>query len=61
MFPDGQAVLAGLTVEEIASLAERWSRFAREEDPGPDLTGEELENAKKNSETTGESGCGGGY
>lgn len=61
VFPDGQAVLAGLTVEEIASLAERWSRFAREEDPGPDLTGEELENAKKNSETTGESGCGGGY
>ena len=60
VFADGRAVLAGLTVEEIAALAGRWSRFCRAEDPGSDLSEEELENVKKNSAPSRESGCGGG-
>ena len=35
VFSDGRAVLAGLTVEEIGSLAARWSVLRRESDPGP--------------------------
>lgn len=60
VFADGRAVLAGLTVEEIAALAARWSRFRRESDPGPAMDGEELEMVKKNSVTTRESGSAGG-
>lgn len=60
VFADGRGVLAGLTVEEIASLAARWSAFSRESDPGLDLSQEELEKVKKNSVTTPESGCAGG-
>lgn len=48
VFPDGRAVLAGLRVEEIAALARRWSCFNREENPGLDVDGEELELVKKN-------------
>ena len=47
VFSDGQAVLAGLTAEEIAALAARWSRFSRENDPGLDLSEEALEEVKK--------------
>lgn len=46
VFEDGGAVLAGLTVEEIAALAARWSAFSRESDPGLDLSEEELERVK---------------
>ena len=53
-------MLAGLTVEEIAALSARWSRFSRAEDPGLDLSEEELENVKKNSGTSRGSGCDGG-
>ena len=56
VFKDGGAVLAGLTVEEIAALAGRWARFRRENDPGLDLSEEELEKVKKNSGTTPKSG-----
>lgn len=56
VFEDGGAALAGLTVEEIAALAGRWARFRRENDPGLDLSEEELEKVKKNSGTTPESG-----
>ena len=59
-FSDGRAVLAGLTVEEIGSLAARWSVLRRESDPGLNVTEEELENVKKNSAVTRENGCGGG-
>ena len=38
--------MAGLTAEEIGALAGRWSRFSRENDPGLDLPGEELERVK---------------
>lgn len=48
VFPDGRAVLAGLTVEEIAALSARWSVFCRENDPGLELSQEELEKVKKN-------------
>ena len=60
VFADGRAVLAGLTVEEIAALSARWSRFSRAEDPGLDLSEEELESVKKNSGTSRGSGCDGG-
>ncbi|WP_251317454.1 hypothetical protein [Flintibacter muris] len=60
VFADGRAVLAGLTVEEIARLAARWSAFSRESDPGLDLSQEELEKVKKNSVTPPKSGCAGG-
>ena len=60
VFADGQAVLAGLTVREIAALAERWSRFSRESDPGLGIGGQELEDVKKNSVRTPGSGSGGG-
>ncbi len=56
VFRDGRAVLAGLTVEEIANLAARWDRLRRESDPGLDLSGEELEDLKKNSAPTGPEG-----
>lgn len=45
-FDSGRAVLVGLTVEEIAALAARWSAFSRENDPGLDLSREELEGVK---------------
>ena len=60
VFPDGQSVLAGLTVEEISALARRWSQFDREENPGLSLTEEELEHAKKNSVPTRRAACAGG-
>ena len=60
VFSDGRAVLAGLTVEEIGGLARRWSQLRRENDPGLNVTEEELENVKKNSAVTRENGCGGG-
>ena len=60
VFSDGRAVLAGLTGEEIGSLAARWSVLRRESDPGLNVTEEELENVKKNSAVTRENGCGGG-
>ena len=60
VFESGLAVLSGLTVEEIASLARRWSQLRRESDPGPGLGEEELEKVKKNSVPTPVSGCGGG-
>ncbi len=56
VFRDGRAVLAGLTVEEIASLAARWDRLRRESDPGLDLSEAELEAVKKNSAPTAPEG-----
>ena len=60
VFGSGEAVLAGLTVEEIGALAARWSAFRKEADPGLTLDREALENVKKNSAPTGADGCGGG-
>ena len=60
LFADGRAVLAALTVEEIAALSARWAELRRENDPGLELSGEELEKLKKNSAPTPVSGCGGG-
>lgn len=48
VFENGREVLAGLTIEEIAALAARWSVFRRESDPGLDLSQDELEEVKKN-------------
>lgn len=60
VFPDGRAVLAALTVEEIAALAGRWARFRQENNPGLNLTDGELEELKKNSVTAPGSGFDGG-
>ena len=56
VFPNGRAVLAALTVVEIAALARTWSEFKRENDPELGLGEEELEKLKKNSEMTRTSG-----
>lgn len=60
VFDSGEAVLAGMTVEEIGALAARWAAFRKEADPGLTLDREELENVKKNSVLTRADGCGGG-
>ena len=36
VFSDGEAVLAGLTAEEIGALAARWGAFRSANDPGLD-------------------------
>ena len=47
VFEDGQAVLDGLRVEDIARLADEWARFNRECNPSP-LDGEqEIQRRKK--------------
>ena len=48
VYDSGRAVLAGLTVSEIAALAGRWREFDRKENPSAAGTAEELENVKKN-------------
>ena len=60
LFASGLAVLTGLTVDEIAALAERWDRLHREAGPGLDLSAGELENVKKNSAAAERNGCAGG-
>lgn len=35
VFSDGEAVLRGLSVAEIANLARQWAQFSREADPSP--------------------------
>ena len=48
VFEDGRAVLAGLTAAEIAALAGRWSAVCRENDPGLEVSQEELEQEREN-------------
>ena len=48
IFFGGEAVLAGLRVEEIAALAKTWSQFNREENPALTMGQEEAEALKKN-------------
>ena len=47
VFSSGQAVLAGLRVEEISALARTWSRFTREENPPLTLSQEQADEVKK--------------
>lgn len=47
VFSGGEAVLTGLTVEEIETLSARWNQFRRSVNPGLNLDREELENVKK--------------
>lgn len=35
VYEDGEAALMGLSVEEIGTLARRWSEFSRRENPSP--------------------------
>ena len=46
VFSSGREVLAGLTVAEIAALSARWAAFARESDPGLELSSPQLEELK---------------
>ena len=46
LFCGGQAVLDGLSVEQIASLAGQWAEFNRRENPGP-REGERTQRLKK--------------
>ena len=48
VFSSGREVLSGLRVEEIAALAERWSRFNRSENPALTMDAEQAEDVKKN-------------
>lgn len=48
VFEDGRAVLAGLTVAEIAALSGKWREFDRRENPALNMEAQELENVKKN-------------
>lgn len=47
VFSSGQAVLAGLRVEEISALARTWSQFNREENPSLTLSQEQADQVKK--------------
>lgn len=49
VFSGGEAVLAGLRVEEIAALSRTWSQFNREENPPLTMGQEEAEELKKTS------------
>ena len=48
VFSSGREALARLRVEEIAALAETWSRFNRAENPSLSMDQEQAENVKKN-------------
>ncbi|MBD5134188.1 MAG: hypothetical protein HDT38_06940 [Clostridiales bacterium] len=47
VFEDGQAVLDGLRVEDIARLADTWAAFNRERNPSPLAGEEEISRRKK--------------
>ncbi len=53
VFSSGEAVLAGLRVEEISTLAKTWSQFNREENPPLTMGQEEAEELKKTSRRWG--------
>ena len=48
VFSCGREVLSGLRVEEIAALAETWSRFNHSENPALTMEAEQAEEVKKN-------------
>lgn len=48
VFDSGMAVLRGLSVEEIGSLAKEWGAFNQKVNPAPSLGEEALEELKKN-------------
>lgn len=48
VFESGKAVLQGLSVEEIASLAQEWGAFNQKVNPAPSLGESDLEALKKN-------------
>lgn len=58
-YPDGAAVLAALTVEQIAALSARWSAFAREADPGLESGKGLVDALKKAWSTRRRNGCAG--
>ncbi len=57
LFRDGSHVLEELTVEEIGALAEQWSKFNRQVNPGPQIGEDRVEELKNVWSTPGRSGC----
>ena len=57
LFRDGSHVLEELTVEEIGTLAEQWSKFNRQVNPGPQIGEDRVEEQKNVWSTPGRSGC----
>ena len=57
LFRDGSHVLEELTVEEIGTLAEQWSKFNRQVNPGPQIGEDRVEELKNVWSTPGRSGC----
>lgn len=48
VFPDGEAVLLGLSVEEISTLARSWGEFNRRVNPSIQMGERQIELVKKN-------------
>ena len=48
VFASGRQVLSGLRIEEIAALADTWSRFNQAENPSLTMDQEQAERLKKN-------------
>ena len=48
IFESGAAVLAGMRVEEISALAQRWAEFNRRENPSLNQCEEDVQTLKKN-------------
>jgi hypothetical protein len=57
LFRDGGQVLKQLTVEEIEGLAERWTQFNAQVNPGLSAAQGRIEELKKVWSTPGKSGC----
>ena len=47
VFPDGEAVLRGLSAGEIGALAKTWSGLNRAENPGPEDEEDRVDGLKK--------------
>ena len=59
VFASGRQVLSGLRIEEIAALADTWSRFNQAENPSLTMDQEQAERLKKHEPRMGRSGCAG--
>ena len=59
VFASGEAVLKGLSVSQILRLSRLWVQFDREENPGINLTKEDLDALKKAWSTRPRNACAG--
>lgn len=56
-FRDGNQVLEQMTAEEIGTLAEQWSQFNAQVNPGLNAGDEQVDGLKNVWSTPGKSGC----